>query len=399
MSEKVGTAMRTPLVQRSARRFLFLAVVLALLIVTWLAVGRHAGPEARFSLDRIFGKTAPAQGNRQSYRMPPKPSDNYRYSTTVVTGVLSNNRTEADWIHDLDHVERKAIYIVDDLEAELHLERNHGREAAVYLKYIVDHYYNLTDITFFMHAHPFAWHNNILMRQHSGSTLNLLRRSYVQKQGYVNTRCDLHPGCPRWVTVDPTPGESKAHAVRALNIYNSEAWKNVYPESEEVPRYLAAPCCAQFGVSKETIQAIPLTTFKRMSKWIAEDPLDGFTGRFMEYSWHYLFAGKAELCPSMTTCYCEMYGMCDLDGDLLHKWQSHYNRATELEDQSFAIQNAYDDAGKAQGFQTDQEYLGIRETVQKMWTLTTEFADEITARYAIPTIQGLDPGKGASWIG
>ena len=55
-----------------------------------------------------------------------------------------------------------AIYVVDDASAPLHPPQNKGHEVMVYLTYIIDHYDALPDVSIFMHAHRWSWHNNEL---------------------------------------------------------------------------------------------------------------------------------------------------------------------------------------------------------------------------------------------
>lgn len=56
-------------------------------------------------------------------------------TTTIVIGRVKEKPESVAWIQEeLKNLTSTAIYIVDDPEASLHLERNHGRESIVYLK-------------------------------------------------------------------------------------------------------------------------------------------------------------------------------------------------------------------------------------------------------------------------
>ena len=58
----------------------------------------------------------------------------------------------------------------------------------------------------------------------------------------------------------------------------------------KVPQKIAAPCCAQFFVSREAILARPLETWVGLRKWLIETPLDSrSSGRVLEYTWHLWF--------------------------------------------------------------------------------------------------------------
>jgi hypothetical protein len=42
----------------------------------------------------------------------------------------------------------------------------------------------------------------------------------------------------------------------------------------------------------------------------------------MEYSWQFLFAGVAELCPAMNVCYCDGYGVCFGGAQEMEDWST-----------------------------------------------------------------------------
>ena len=141
---------------------------------------------------------------------------------------MSADEDRVQWVADkLHHIDSVQIYVVDDPETEgPHLQRNHGREAAVYLTYIVEHYDTLNDITFFWHNDEVGrkrresigmstdrvhfqevWHNNMLLGWNSVQTINRMDRQNIIKTGYVPSRCDHWPGCPQWIRFDPSKAE------------------------------------------------------------------------------------------------------------------------------------------------------------------------------------------------
>lgn len=335
---------------RLRKRILLPVLSLAVFATLWYALGRRGS----LSIDVLHTNDSGTDIERPRQNFNPGKSrfltghkKQDTHTTTVVAGRLASEESEASWITEKLHdVTRRAVYVVDDSEALLHLEKNHGRESAVYLQYIIDHYHNLTDVTFFMHAHAVAPHNNLLLRQDSAATINLAKRQYITEQGYVNTRCDLNPGCPQWIKFNPTKAQHELHMNRLAELFGPEKWTELYPDTKKFPEYLSAPCCSQFAVTRDVIQGVSIATYKRLLKWLQEDPWDGFTGRFMEYTWAYLFLGAEELCPAIGECYCELYGVCVDDVGMLEKWQSSMTRATDLDDITIAM-GVYETDGRS----------------------------------------------------
>lgn len=198
------------------------------------------------------------------------------------------------------------IYEVENTTAINILHVNKGHEAMVYLTYIIDHYDDLQDITVFMHAHQFAWHNNDLLSSDSSEMVNRLRASYVVDQGYVNLRCGLTPGCPEYIKpleiiYDPKVPEASVIA---------ESWHDISPETE-TPSVLSQPCCAQFAVSRNHIRYHPKSRFIELRDWLLKSELsDSLTGRVFEYLWQFILGRVFEHCPTEDDCYCNLYEVC-----------------------------------------------------------------------------------------
>lgn len=128
------------------------------------------------------------------------------YTATVVIGRMSDESDRVQWVYDkLHNIQNPQIYIVDDNTTSMpHLDINHGREAAVYMKYIVENYESLPDISFFWHTDEVVWHNNLLMGWNSVEEINRMDRDNIMRQGYVPSRCDHWPGCPSWIHFNPS---------------------------------------------------------------------------------------------------------------------------------------------------------------------------------------------------
>jgi hypothetical protein len=175
-----------------------------------------------------------------------------------------------------------------------------------YLSYIIDHYENLPDVAIFMHSHQYAWHNNLILDKDAAVMVRHLSPERVSRDGYMNLRCHWEPGCPDWLHTGTTESDElkKEQAILA------SVWPELFP-GEQIPTVLAQPCCAQFAVSRERIEAIPKERFISLRDWVLETELSDFlSGRIFEYTWQYIFTNSPFHCPSMSACYCDGYGLC-----------------------------------------------------------------------------------------
>ena len=199
-----------------------------------------------------------------------------------------------------------AIYGMDDPRAKLQPPKNKGHEVMAYLSYLIDFYDELPDVVIFMHAHRYAYHNNMILDRDSSLMVRHLSGERVTRDGYMNLRCHWEPGCPEWVH----PGAIESDAYKQEEIILANSWAELFP-NEKIPTVLAQPCCGQFAVSRERIRAIPRQRFIGLRDWLLKTPLSDFlSGRVFEYTWQYIFTASPVHCPSMSACYCDGYGLC-----------------------------------------------------------------------------------------
>lgn len=318
------------------------------------------------------------------------------YTATIVSGRLAAQTEEVKWIHDLQNITDKAIYIVDDPSAEHHLEKNHGREAMVYLTYIVDNYDKLNDITFFFHTQEYAWHNNLLMDESSAQSINRMNRSFVMEQGYVNTRCDHWPGCPDWVIFHPSAAEHALDPHRLSDMFSPKLFGKLFPNESEFPRYFAQACCSQFAASRDAIRNVPLAEWQRLKQWIEDDWLDQYTGRAMEMMWQYIFKRKGIHCPSMESCYCKQYGICiDENSDkeglaILHRWNELRTRSEELQWQMwFRSDQLHSMTDKVWNYneRDDEEYARVEDERLEIGERTAKWKAKVMKHFGIEKSQ------------
>jgi hypothetical protein len=181
------------------------------------------------------------------------------------------------------------VYVTDDPTASLTVPKNKGREAMVILTYIIDNYDALPDVMFFHHDHSQAWHQIFS----SSFELAHLNPSNVLAKGYVSPRC--LPTCENIIELpgDVVPlNELNPRSSRDVQISTvlHEFFRDERGGRVAVPPKIAAPCCAQFAVSRERVRARGLETWMSLRKWLLETELDSTSsGRVLEYTWHMWF--------------------------------------------------------------------------------------------------------------
>ena len=201
--------------------------------------------------------------------------------------------------------------VVNDDNAELTVSRQGGNEAAVFLTYIINNYYNLPDYMVFLHAERYQWHNDDPMYDGIPAVKHL-QLPHVKKVGYASLRCTWTPGCPDEIFPAQGTDDQRPDPFGIRHAY-TEAFGQFFPDVE-LPEVVAAPCCAQFAVSRDQVRKRPIVQFERVRQWLWETTLaPAVSGRVMEYLWHILFSMDAVSCPKTEQCFCERFGYCDLD--------------------------------------------------------------------------------------
>ena len=189
----------------------------------------------------------------------------------------------------MKHRWQHAVYSVDNNTWPLHTSENKGREANVYLTYLVQNYHQLPSTIAFVHPHedgyPRAWHTDADGYSNVRS-LSSLRIEFVQSNGYANLRCIAIPGCPD--EIQPFRKEFDNEDRRAEQAL-ADAWKQIFG-NDDVPHVIGTPCCAQFAVSRDQVRRRSLEFYVGALKWLHDTALDDATsGRVFEYIWHIIF--------------------------------------------------------------------------------------------------------------
>ncbi|KAK5706303.1 hypothetical protein LTR97_001290 [Elasticomyces elasticus] len=239
----------------------------------------------------------------------------------IITSVQREDETTADWVAELLPGWESAVYVTDrrpDEEATAasslirphSLPVNRGREASVYLTYIIQHYYTLPDYMVFVHGKRYQMHNDDPMLD-TFPEIDRLNLDYVSEQGYTSLRCNWMHACEP--QLEPVHGyEDGLLDVKGLY---ATAWQEFFL-NETLPEAVGGPCCAQFAVTKEAVQRWPIDKYERIRHWVWTVDVGEASykaGLILEYTWHIIFGKPAMFCPDAEECYCRKWGLCGLE--------------------------------------------------------------------------------------
>ncbi|CZR57682.1 uncharacterized protein PAC_07571 [Phialocephala subalpina] len=226
---------------------------------------------------------------------PRKPHNPYPHlsKALIIASTTSSNLTWLDPALRDSHW-TPYVYTTDDTTAELTVPINKGNEAMVYLTWIIDHYDTLSDVMFFHHDHNQAWHQMFS----SGYELKHLNPETVLRDGYISPRC--LPGCENIITLsgDVAPLSDLKSASRDVLISSvlHEFWLDEEGKKQKLPEKIAAPCCAQFAVSKQRVRRRSRAEWEALRSWLIKTNVSSReSGRVLEYTWHLWFGMEDEL--------------------------------------------------------------------------------------------------------
>ncbi|OAX83515.1 hypothetical protein ACJ72_02130 [Emergomyces africanus] len=221
--------------------------------------------------------------------------------------VASMSTADTSWLIENLPEWKLNIYVVDDPDARLTVPKNKGREAMVYLTYIIDNYERLPKYMVFIHSQRYQWHSDDPLYD-SLPPLKNLQLPFLSKAGYVNLRCVWVLGCP--AEIRPFTDIERADVHAGVHFKNS--FEELFPGSP-VPQEIGVPCCAQFAATREQVHKRPKKEYEHFREWLLNTSLpDSMSGRIFEYSWHMIFGRKSVYCPNARDCYCKQFGFCNL---------------------------------------------------------------------------------------
>jgi len=247
------------------------------------------------------------------------------YTEMIVVGKLK--REDISWMDEELPDFPKAVYGIDDRHAALRPPKNKGHEATVYLSYVIDFYDTLPDVSIFIHAHRWAWHNNDLLDKDTAMMIRQLNAERVVREGYMNLRCHWYPGCPSWLKTHTAEGDMDDEKKEEVLV--AQAWTELWPQ-EKMPDVLSQPCCSQFAVSRDRIRAVSKAEYERLRYWLLSTKIsDNMSGRIFEYLWQWIWKGESSHCPDIQECYCDGFGVCFDSDQEFNGWLEERYRGKE----------------------------------------------------------------------
>lgn len=182
--------------------------------------------------------------------------------------IVASKYEDTSW---LSHFNNAKIYRPNQAGYQYTTHHDKGFESGMYLKYIIDHYDNLTEYNLFIHGHRQSWH--------------------VRDMIYIIPRINLNNTLFKNINID-----------YYQNVHISEAtdlrYKSMFIEifkilNEEIIPYNHGYCCAQFIVHRDLILRHPKSVYIKLDEWIKNYPEENyFISRAFEYLWSYIFTGE-----------------------------------------------------------------------------------------------------------
>lgn len=248
---------------------------------------------------------------------------------TVNLVVASIASEDTSWITSNFPSYNVKVYVADDPAATYTVPRNKGREANVFLTYLIDHYDTLPEISVFLHGKRYQWHNEDPL--YDGiPVLKQLRLPYVQQEGFATLRCSWEYGCPAELRPNASLSVSEVDAILAspkewfsggvddrgkTEAVYARSYAELFGSAAPLPSVVAVHCGAQFAATAATIRRRSREDYIHFRQWLWETDLgDDLSGRIMEYVWHIIFGKESVLCPDAGKCFCEKFGLCKLEG-------------------------------------------------------------------------------------
>ncbi|KAI9661998.1 MAG: hypothetical protein M1831_002913 [Alyxoria varia] len=322
-----------PRARRRSRQFYLFAAVLGIFLFWWYylsdggGVGNGKGGISRIKLRGQHGMP-PGAGSDwvPSFGQPVDPPHRSSHNKVELV-VASVKNTSTHWLKEFFPHYAKSIYVSDDPEAKLTVPMNKGRESTVYLTYIIDNYDTLPEVMIFLHGSRYQWHNEDPMYD-GVPMLQNFRIPYVRDHQFATLRCTWELGCPHEMSPDlaavsrltDPDADDRAKTEAAY----AKAFTELFPDLQ-LPDDVAVHCGAQFAVTREAVKRRPKRDYVRYRQWLWETDLpQQYSGRVFEYAWHIMMGMPSKYCPDARDCFCQKFGLCNLEGCVEHGCPKRY---------------------------------------------------------------------------
>jgi hypothetical protein len=183
---------------------------------------------------------------------------------------ISRYNEPIEWVKKLTEKGYKSI-IYDKCNplSNTTIPLNKGHEASAFLKYIIDHYYNLPEYSVLIHAEEFSWH-------HDGSIVDIIQ---------------MHEGFDgKFKNINRPSLKLSGMCIEMIPILQ----KYLEPEMGPLEYYGdwmgGGIMAAQFIVHKDLILNRSIKFYRDLYKWFLETEVINYSsGRYLEWSWHMIW--------------------------------------------------------------------------------------------------------------
>jgi hypothetical protein len=190
----------------------------------------------------------------------------------AINVVVSRFNKNVDFLKSLEKYDTNImVYDKENNNNPYNVPINRGHEASVYLKYIIDNYYKLTNYTFFIHDEDYSWHHNGSIEE------RFLEATSLNKLFYNINHFNLGPY-----------EHINIHDQKELTEWYSK-FVEPYIPFEKLPNkdwLVGYKGCSQFLVHKSVIMHLPHKFYNDIYNWILEYNNSKLAGHFLEWTWH-----------------------------------------------------------------------------------------------------------------
>lgn len=197
-------------------------------------------------------------------------SKKFVYDSTSI--IIARYNEDTNWIYKLNKFKNIYVYEKEQIDkGELNIPKNRGNEASVYLKYIIDNYYNLPNHLVLIHCHEFSWH-------HTNSIIDIIEECIDTDIEYKNIndpiKCNDMGNYQDWINGD-------------VGFYYQNLIKPAVGDHIIYDNFTDnQPGCAQFIVHKDRILNHSLDFYKDIYDWILNVDVNFKNhGFYLEWTW------------------------------------------------------------------------------------------------------------------
>lgn len=180
--------------------------------------------------------------------------------------IASEKSSHVGWVKEVEDMYNVKLYVVDDPYAQYTVNSSTAMEVMVYLTYIIDHYDDLPNTATFHHHHEYSRKHS--PKQNGGKATKYLRNirhdTIYDSIGYRSLHCHETAKCR---VRDKNAGVWLYKDQNIEDRFSAPAWLELWPDDPR-PERLASACCAQFVVSRPTIQSRSKDEYISYRNWL-----------------------------------------------------------------------------------------------------------------------------------